>query len=152
MHHPIPHDLPQRVRTLQVIWFALFLASAVLLVVFWYLRDEAKVMGPWKENFSIALILAGIGLVLTLLAFIIPKHVADQVLPGHRPSFQTYQVAWLVRVALLEGATQMQGVAYLLEGESGSLILGGALLLLLLGAMPSRDTATRWIQREGHAH
>ena len=152
MHNPIPRDLPQRVRTLQAIWFALVIASAIILAVFWYLRDEVRLAGPWQEDFSIALILAGVGLLLTLLAFVIPNPVAAQVLPGHRPSFATYQVAWLVRVALLEGATQMQGVAYLLEGEWGSLALGGAILLILLGSMPTRDAATRWLQRAGLDH
>jgi hypothetical protein len=148
----IPRDLPQRVRVLQLIWIALIAMSALILGVFWYLRDEAKFQVEIPPNLpvSLSLIAVSIGLLLALLAFTIPDPVAHQVRPTMKPSFETYQVACLIRGALLEGGIVLQAVAYLLEGEWWSLAVGGALLLFLIGAVPTRDTATRWIHRQAH--
>jgi hypothetical protein len=119
--------------------------------LFWYLRDEQKLVIEWREDVPLALILAGVALVLVVLSLILPDHLAHQVHPEMRPSFNGYQVACLIRGAFLEAAVIMQAVAYLIEGEWWSLALGGSIALLLLGAMPTRDTATRWIHRQAHS-
>src|SRR5262245_30408921 len=109
----IPRDLPQRVRVLQLVWIALIVLSAMMLGVFWYLRDEAKFQVDIPPNLpvSLALIAAGVGLVLAFLAFTIPDPIAHQVRPTMKPSFETYQVACLIRGALLEVGIVLQAIA-----------------------------------------
>jgi hypothetical protein len=146
----IPRDLVQRVRVLQMIWVALLVMCLLALGLFWYLHDQQMLVIEWREDVPIALILAGAALVLVVLSLILPDYLAHQIHPEMRPSFNGFQVACLVRGALLEAAVIMQAVAYLIEGEWWSLALGGSIALLMLGALPTRDTATRWIHRQDH--
>jgi len=138
----IPPDLPQRVKVLQTIWFALVFGTAMALVVFYLLRAYG-VFQPAVDGFPLAPVFAAIGGVLVVLAFVVPDRAAAQ----QPVSLGAYQASRIVQGGLLEGAGFLQGIAYLLEGQAWSLALGALPVALLVALTPTQLSATRWLQR-----
>lgn len=159
----VPSNLPQQVRVLQQIWLALTMGLVAACVVFWYLREQ-KVLEEQRpvgngppvvlpadehgdvhdplEEVPLAGILAGVGGLTLLLGLILPPQLGAKM-PA---TFAAYQSQAIIQAALFEGAGMMQGIAYLLEGQWWSLALAGVCILFLIFTMPTRDSATRWIQ------
>jgi hypothetical protein len=59
-----------------------------------------------------------------------------------------YQIQLIVGDAMLEGATFLQLIAYLLEGQPWSLAVAGLLVALLLLRTPVRTRVERWVERQ----
>lgn len=139
----LPADLDQRVKVLQTIWLALVAGTVTLLGVFYFLRQQPDFALRVAAPVPLAAIFAGVGGLLAVLAFVVPERIAAH----QEPSFGVFQTARIVQGALLESAGVLQGVAYLLEGQPWSLGVGGLMVLLLLFVTPTRNAATRWLQR-----
>jgi hypothetical protein len=59
-----------------------------------------------------------------------------------------YQTQMLVGAALVEGASFLSLIAYLLEGEWFSLLLAGLLLVVLIAKFPSHAGFALWLERQ----
>jgi len=59
-----------------------------------------------------------------------------------------YQTALIIRSAILEGAAFFSLIAYMLEGQTGILLVAGVLLLLILSGLPTRSRVEKFIDRE----
>lgn len=67
------------------------------------------------------------------------------------PYLAGYQTALIVRSAILEGAAFFCLIAFMLEGQTVSLVAVGVLLLLLLSGVPTRSRVEEAIERERRA-
>jgi hypothetical protein len=57
-----------------------------------------------------------------------------------------YQTVLIIRCALLEGAAFLQGVAFMVEGNLFSVILGVVMVGMLLAQWPRREAIDRWVE------
>jgi branched-subunit amino acid transport protein len=78
----------------------------------------------------------------------IPFAEAEQSLGPFMGGFQT---ALIVRSAILEGAAFFCLMAFMLEGQTASLVAAGVLLLIILSGMPTRSRVEETIQLQRRA-
>jgi hypothetical protein len=59
----------------------------------------------------------------------------------------TYQVEHIIKMAIIEGAAFLNGVAYMLEKHWWNLAVMGLIVFLMLIRFPSHSKITAWIER-----
>jgi len=149
-------EIDALLRNERSIVVALFLGAAAFCGVAFYLRwsgafgEEASRTAPLMTYCGVLVAVACIGARL-----VVPKLAAKAQMRNLRGETEEYLVpalcqahlaGTLTAAALLEGASLMNGVAYLLEGAWINLVVAFALALavVVLG-LSSRDTVEGWI-------
>jgi hypothetical protein len=154
-----PPDLAARVRTMQIIAFAIILGPSIALALFAFLRTQ----GP--PNFPNAPLLtyvaAGFAAVALVLHQVVPSAVVaaqGRRLAEGRPVgaplgspgdwYALYQVRLIMSLAILEGAAFFLAIVYYVEGTPLSLLLGVVLIAALVLHFPTAPRVERWVEAQ----
>ncbi len=152
MPDPNIKDSRQMVLVIQIIAFALLMGVGTFLLITIFLTQGQQPKQGQLAYMGIGmavLALVGQGFVRLQLDFSKVKQESfdprsDEALLAFAPVYQTEVI---IKLALLEGAAFMNGVAYLLEVQWWSLAAMGALLAFMGLKFPSRSRITNWIER-----
>lgn len=161
--------LGRMTRVMQIIVGALAAGAASFFGVVLVLPPPGGAGPPNELLLTYMAIAVGIG--CFLLSLIVPgiiarnlrqdiasgkrSDVAEKMLSGLpesvrevAPLTMAYQTVLIIRSALLEGGAFFALVSYMIERQTSSLVVAGALILLILGGMPTRSKIEEAIERE----
>ena len=152
MSEPNPKDPRQMVLVIQIIAIALIMGVATFMVMALLINQ-----GQQPKQGQLAYLGIGMaGLALVGQAFFrlgvdlgkVDRETfdpcSDEALLAFAP---VYQMELIIKLALLEGAAFMNGVAYLVEIRWWSLAAMGALLAVMCLKFPTKGRITTWIER-----
>jgi hypothetical protein len=122
-----------------IIFYAMFAAQAVLLIIVSYLLKTSGPMSPdLGSSFQIILPLLTIGAVIG--SMFLPKIILGSISGlNENEKLKKYRASLLVRWALLDGANGFSIVVYLLTGSVLALGISVLLLILFIFNKPSLD-------------
>jgi membrane protease YdiL (CAAX protease family) len=160
--------LQRMTRVMQIIVAALAFGAASFFGVVLVLPPGGA--GPPNELLlTYMAIAAGIGCFLLSLIVpgIIARNLRQDIASGKRsdiaektlsqlpeslrdvaPLAMAYQTVLIIRSALLEGGAFFALISYMIERQTSSLVVAGALILLILGGMPTRSKVEEAVARE----
>lgn len=136
--------IPQQVRAMQIIVFALAMgvvtfALVLLLVIGPGEREEA----PGKEFEPI---ISYVGLAVAggcaVVGVVLPRVLARQM-PA---TAETYQTTLIIGAALFESPAFLNLTAYMLEGQAFSLAVAGVMLVFILLLFPTVGRVREWLE------
>ncbi len=141
----------QHLRVMQVIAGALSFGAVVFVVVAIVLRMNSP--APPIAGEGISLFLAGFAGVLLVIHLIVPVAIVRPLTAGDG---RLTEGDWLrllhsitvTRLAILEGATFLNVVAFILQHNWWSLAITGGLLLWMLPLFPTRTRVEHWIETQ----
>ncbi|HPA36951.1 MAG TPA: hypothetical protein PLA16_11335 [Chitinophagales bacterium] len=129
-------------KTIQILHIALCAGVLIPLVLFRYLvKGQTEFMFPNNmpiELFGIAIGFIGV-LVSRLLFFMKTKSALGN--PSLEAKFSIFRQAFLVQMALLEGAALLNCVLYFITGYDMHFFIGVGILLLMIFRRPTRALA-----------
>jgi hypothetical protein len=149
-----PLAIAPRVRVMQIIIVALAMGCFTALAVMFLIRDPAAA----KANPPM--------LTYTGLAFCASIVVARLIVPGMimagfrarlagqpeahslEPWLGAYQTRMIVAAALLEGGAFFMAIAYLVEGHTLAMAVGGALALAVAAHLPTAAGVAAWVDQQ----
>ncbi len=156
-----------RVRTVQIIVGSLLLGSGIFGVIAYILRSQDQ--RPLPADPFLTYLMAGLGVMQFVFSFIVPRMVLasalaqrDSAAPGEAPRLAPrspmaeevgrllllHQTTLIIGCALIEASIFMQCIAYIIEGQQISMILGALLWVVLLFKIPRRDQIEQWLDRQ----
>lgn len=152
MNGPDSTSTLARVRTMQIIAGAILAGLLIFLGIAVLIRAQGGGPPPVQDRLPVLTLMAGAMLVANgMLALLLPKHNGKQQtrkLAAERPEaaeddtgtlLAFYQTQLIIRLALLEGAGFLGGIAYLTEGHPAALGVAGLVVLLMLVSFPTAD-------------
>lgn len=137
------------VRVAQIIAVAMILAVVVFGIVGVVVSGQFPGANVEEQEQIISLVMAAASLPELLAFFFVPQMVTEELLQRSRhmrtstvsEEFMSYQAKFfqtVVQFALLEGASLMNIVAYIIEKNWWSLGISGAFVLIMLTNFPTR--------------
>ncbi len=151
--------LETHLRALRTVIAGLLAGAAVLATVAVVVRMQGQ-MPPTPAVPIMSYVAVGMGVIMLAARAVVPSAKtagARKTLPADvevplRRWLGLYQTQMIVGAALLEGATFMFFISYLVEGVPWTLA-GGALFWLLLAVLqfPTRDGVERWVEAQREA-
>jgi len=159
-----PQADPERrklVLTSQIIVAALFTGCLFFLLI--VLLIVPGKFGNWDLGLDKPMTCAGLVVAFSILAAriilpgVITAHMLGQLArreskePDWKDLFGVYQTTLIIKAAMLEGATFLLLVMYMLEHSPWTLALAVVFLLLLLMHMPTPSRVDDWIERQSVA-
>ena len=115
----------------------------------WVVRHGKPAAAPGLLTTVLAVLSGGLAVVSFQLPVVIAKQAATSQSSAASDISQQaslYQTCQIIAGALLEGGAFMNLVAYIVEGSWTSLLVAGALLLLLVRLIPTQAAAVRWVE------
>jgi hypothetical protein len=146
------------VLTSQIIVAALFAGCLFFLLIVLLIMPGK--LGSWDLGLDKPLTCVALAVAFGILAarIILPGVVTAQMLrqlarreskePDWKDLFGVYQTTLIIKAAMLEGATFLLLVMYMLEHSPWTLTLAMAFLVLLLMHMPTPSRIDDWIERQ----
>ncbi len=167
--------LPPRLFVMRIILFALVMGALVFLGVVVFLRNAPNAQPPQNATAPLLTYLGiGFGLVMFVMHLFFPRVVVANTRRAiargtWNPSgprnpltpeqirqlgdvgllLALYQSQMIIGLALLEGATFFNLIAYLLEGDPSSLAVAGLLLVAMLWQFPTRTGLENFLVEQG---
>jgi hypothetical protein len=155
----------QRLLVMRILVIAMTTGCGVLLVIAVVLRAGGQMAAP-PDTPIVSYMAVAMALVCTFLSYLIPKVQDANWRKGMAPTFGAtgssgspaptadaamswwpyFQTRLIIRCALLEGPALFQFIAYIMEGQIGSLAIGVALMIGLLAQFPTQAAVERWIE------
>jgi hypothetical protein len=146
---------------MQIITAAIAMGSLIFLLFALVIRADGNMPEP-PETPVLSYVGVGFAVMAFLAVAIIPNRVAlsglkhftrgqGRVLDTNEEAIELcalYQTGLIVGLAILEGATLLQIIAYLLEGQQLSLIVTATLLMGIILQFPIRQRVAAWIERQ----
>ena len=154
-------DRRKMVLTSQIIVAALF-AGCLFFLLIVLMIGQGK-LGSWDLGLDKPLTSVGLVVAFGILAarIIVPGVITAQMLrqlarrdskePDWKDLFGVYQTTLIIKAAMLEGATFLLVITYMVEHSPWSLALAVVFLLLLLMHMPTPLRVDDWIERQSVA-
>jgi hypothetical protein len=150
----LPHapELTQRLRAAQIICVAMVMGSIAFLIVALVIPERPKPpIGAYPVISYMGVAGAAIQI---LLRFIVPSLSASsylkQLSPGSKDFdaqlFTIFQTRMVVGLALLEGGSFFNLVAYLIECQWWSLVVVGVLVFLMMSMFPTLGQFESWAE------
>lgn len=144
------HIIDQRLRLMQII------AGALIMGVVMFALITTLALGALNEaptNTIIAYIGAVFAAVSVAVHLFVPEAMAAAALKASsNRDVETlcgiYQTRMIVALAMLEGAAFFNVVALIIAHTWWSLVIAGALLLLMLARIPTRTGVEHWIETQ----
>jgi hypothetical protein len=151
-----PDWLAPRVRTMQIIAFAItngaFLVTVILAVMRW--QSGQPPGGP-----LISLIAAIFFVVTAICAFVLPEVIVrNQIKQGAIASASAgelmqslvglRQTSLIIRLALLEGSAFFAAIVYLIEGQPWVPALAAVDIILMLSQFPTQKRVLDWLETQ----
>jgi hypothetical protein len=146
----------QRLRTMQIVAAALIAAPLFLFVVALLVRAQG--VGAQPAVPIVSYVGIAFALVEVLVFMIFPNRAAAaacrkgplQAAADSQDLFLcgVFQTRLVIGFALLEGAAFLQGIAYILEGQSFSLAIGLTLVLIMAFLLPTRSKLESWMEEQ----
>lgn len=150
---------PMRVRTMQIVAFAL-VAGVLMFLVVALIQTKGKQPGePFLAYFG-----AGFAALMIVLRFVVPDIVAQTQLrqlaaefdinndENHRSFVDRcagiYQTKMIIGTAFLEGAAFLNVIEYMSVVQTWSLAVVGVLVAIMLITFPSEAKITSWIRQQ----
>jgi hypothetical protein len=159
-----PDDvLGPRVRTMQIIVFALLAGGVTALVIF---ATLPRTPGPLPPTPLVTYLGLACAVVATVFSFMLPSLVIagarKRIVQGTFGSdprvpippddagklLAVYTTALIIGGALLEGPTYFLLIAYYLEGQIAGLVAAGALMGVLAARFPTQARVRAWLDRQ----
>jgi hypothetical protein len=156
-----PQEDPERrkmVLTSQIIVAALFAGCLFFLLI--VLLIVPGKLGSWDLGLAQPMTCVALVVAFGILAarIVVPGVITNQMLrqvaqrqpkePDWKDLFGVYQTTLIIKAAMLEGATFLLMIMYMMEHSPWTLALAVVFLLLLLMHMPTPLRVDDWIERQ----
>ncbi len=135
-----PQNFQSYLRSLRVLFLALILGQALVLVVFYVVRlDDLMVPPPERKRLVLQLMMAALAALLALSYFLHRNKLASaRTQPSLPEKLTVYRTALILRWAPMEAATLLSGVFYWVSGLTFPYYLAGLLLVFFGMQWPNR--------------
>jgi len=154
-------DIPRpRLLTMQIIAAALMIGVISFLgVVLFLVYAQQGGQGQMAGNLPIvSLVAIAMFVINTPLAVFLPNQMAKSALKqmtaaGGKEAdiadlLNVRQTTMLISLALLEGTAFCACIGFLLDADTGSLVVVGLCLLLMLALFPTRNRVRNWLDKQ----
>jgi hypothetical protein len=154
--------LGQRIKVLQIILGSLIAGS--LFMIGFALVQRGLGNGPAAPDVPLLTYISLVWAFAAVVAFVLvpdravssgrlvfarnPKSSAGGVAGDTAHLTGLLQTRKIIGAALLEGAAIFLAIAYMLEGEVGTIITAGILVLVMVWQIPTRNSAESWIEEQ----
>jgi len=154
-------DIPRpRLLTMQIIAAALMIGvisflGVVLFLVYAQQGGQGQMAGDLP---IVSLVAIAMFVINTPLALFLPNQIAKSALKQMSTSggkeadiadlLNVRQTTMIIGLALLEGTAFCACIGFLLDADTGSLVVVGLCLLLMLALFPTRNRVRNWLDKQ----